>query len=310
MKWIFGASILALTLGWVGTTTIPAATVTLDESVLKYFPAETKGIAFIDVASLRSAPLVKNALDQGWLRQLPPGVNDFMGSSGFDVRRDLDRVTVGTIGPRERLIVAEARYDKFKAQQYVKDKGAGSETYLGREIYRNGDGALAFLDGVILFGTESAVKQGLDRITYPGGVLISSDLIDAIHTIEADNQIWAVSNSPVADLPAPSGLEQTPAMQILKSLRRGRYQMRIDSDVHVRALADFADANAASNLADMARGLIAVAKLQVAQQQPDLVHVLDGIQVSNSGATVTAQIEEPGDLLTKFPPTFERNRQK
>jgi hypothetical protein len=309
MKWIVGASILALTLGWVGTATIPAATVTPDESVLKYFPAETKGIAFIDVASLRSAPLVKNALDQGWLQQLPPGVNDFMGSSGFDIRRDLDRVTVGTIGPRERLIVAEARYDKFKAEQYAKDRGSEPETYLGRSIYRSGDGAVTFLDNIVFFGTENAVKQALDRITYPGGVQISSDLMGAIRTIEAGSQIWGVGKS--FDLTLPVGeLRQTPALQIFQSLQRGTYQMRIDRDIHVRALADFSDANTASNLADMARGFIAVAKLQAAKQQPDLVQVLDGIQVSNSGATVTAQIEEPGDLLTKFPRTFERKLQK
>jgi hypothetical protein len=58
----------------------------------------------------------------------------------------------------------------------------------------------------------------------------------------------------------------------------------------------------------MARGLLAVAKLQVAKQQPDLLHILDGIQVSSSGSSVIAQIEEPGDLLMKFPPNFERKR--
>ena len=295
MKWMFCASILALTLGWVGTATIPAATVTPDESILKYFPPETKGVAFIDVASLRSAPLVQSALNQGKFQSLPPGVNDFMESTGFDVRRDLDRVTIGTISARERLVVAEAHYDRFKAEQYVKDRGTGTEIYLGRTVYRNGDGAVTFLDNLILFGTETAVKQALDRMTYPGGVQISTDLLDAIHTIDAGNQIWAVGNS--LEIAAPAGLAQTPAAQILQSLRRGTYEMRIDQDIHARALADFTDTNTATSLADMARGFIAVAKLQVAKQQPDLLHVLDGIQVSSSGSTVTAQIEEPGDLI-------------
>src|SRR5437870_1220266 len=123
---------------------------------------------------------------------------------------------------------------------------------------------------------------------------IGSDLLDAIRTIEAGNQIWAVGNSLEVSIPT-GGFDQTPAAQIFKSLRRGSYQMRIDRDVHARAIADFTDADTASNLADMARGFIAVAKLQVAKQQPDLVHVLDGIQISSSGSTVTAQIEEPGD---------------
>ena len=305
MKWIFGASLLALMLGWVAAATIPAATITPDESILKYFPAETKGVAFVDVASLRNAPLVQSALSQGKFQSLPPAVNDFMDSTGFDVRRDLDRVTVGTSGPRQRLFVAEAHYDKFKAAQYVKDKGGEVETYLGRDVYHNGDGAVIFLDNMILFGTADTVKQAIDRMTYPGGVQINSDLLDAIRTIEAGNQIWAVSNG--LDIVVPSGpVAQTPAAQIFQSLRRGTYQMRVDSDIHARATGDFADANTASNLADMARGFIAVAKLQMAKQEPDLLHVLDGIQVSSSGSSVSAQIEEPGDLLMKFRPTFEK----
>jgi hypothetical protein len=218
MRWIFGASILAVTLGWAGTSTIPAATITPDESILKYFPPETQGVAFIDVASLRGAPLVQSALDQGWLQSLPSGANDLIDGAGFDVRRDLDRVTIGTISARERLVVAQARYDRLKAEQYVRDKGTERETYLGRDIYRYGDGAMTFLDNTILLGTENAVKQGLDRITYPGAVQISSDLLDAIRMIEAGNQIWAVGNSLQVDFPT-AGLQQTPAVQILKSLR-------------------------------------------------------------------------------------------
>jgi len=307
MKWICGASILALTLGWVGAATIPAATIRPDESILKYFPSETKGVAFVDVASLRSAPLVQSALDEGRLPSLPPGVNAFMESTGFDIRRDLERVTIGTISGQDRLIVAEAHYDRIKAERYAMERGAETETYLGREIYRNGEGAWAFLDSVILVGTQKSVKQGLDRITDSSGVQINSDLLDAIRTIETGNQIWAVGKAMELNLPA-GALSQTPLAQILQLLRRGTYQMSVDRDIHARAIADFTDTNTATNLADMARGLIAVGKLQVAKQQPDLVRVLDGIQVSSSGSTVTAQIEEPGDLLMKLPPAFEKRK--
>jgi hypothetical protein len=297
MKWIFGASMLALTLGFAGAATIPATTITPDESILKYFPPETKGIAFIDVASLRNTPFVQNALNQGAFQSLPPELNEFAGATGFDVRRDLDRITLGTVTQPDRLVVAEAHYDKFKAQQYVKDKGAQPEIYLGQEIYWKGDGAVAFLDGIILFGTESAVKQGLDRITHSGVLQISGDLLDAIRTIEAGNQIWAVGKSLELSLPADQ-LRQIPAAQVLQSLQHGTYQMRIDRDLHARATGDFADAKTANNLADMARGFIALAKLQMANQQPDIVHVLDGIQISTNGSSVVALIEESGDLIS------------
>ena len=140
-------------------------------------------------------------------------------------------------------------------------------------------------------------------MTYPGSAQIGTDLLDAIRTIEAGNQVWAVGNLSEEDLPAAKLREATPAAQILKSLRHGTYQMRVDRDLHARATGNFSDADTAGNLADMARGFIAVAKLQVARQQPDLLHLLDGIQVSSNGAAVMVRIEEPGDLLIKLQET-------
>ena len=299
MKWIVGVSIIASALGWAGTMTIPTATITPDEATLKYFPQETRSIAFVDVAALVNAPLVQDVLNKGQFNMLPQGLQEIVDKTGFDPRRDLNHVTVGYISTRERLIVADARYDTFKAEQFLKDQGKSSETYLGRVVYRDADFAVTFLDGVVLLGSDSAVRSAIDRITYPGSVQIGSDLLQAIRTIEAGSQIWGVGSFDQQDLPA-GVYQSTPAAQILKSLRSGTWQMRVDRDLHGRATADFVDAQSAGSVTDMVRGLIAVAKLQTAKQQPDLLHVLDGIQVSNNGSSVVAQIDEPGDLLIKL----------
>ena len=200
---------------------------------------------------------------------------------------------------RDHLVVASARYDKFKAEQFLKDKGRDPETYLGRSIYHDNNAAIACLDGVILLGTDTAVKKAIDQITYPGALQLRSDLLDSIRTIEAGNQVWAVGNFSPQDLPL-GAVRETPVLQVMKSLRHGIYQMRIDRDVHARASADFADAESARNLSDMARGFIAVAKLQVAKQQPEFLQILDGVQVSSSGSAVTVRIDESGDLLMKL----------
>ena len=96
MKWILGASVLAMTLGFAATATIPAATITPDESILKYFSAETQSIAFVDVASLRGTPFVQSVLNQAKFQSLPAGVSDFIDATGFDVRRDLNRIQITT----------------------------------------------------------------------------------------------------------------------------------------------------------------------------------------------------------------------
>src|SRR5512138_771444 len=68
MKWILGFTAVAVLIGVAATLTVPAQTVTLDEGTLKLLPAETLGIAFVDVAGLRNAPLFNELI----LQKLPP----------------------------------------------------------------------------------------------------------------------------------------------------------------------------------------------------------------------------------------------
>ena len=196
-------------------------------------------------------------------------------------------------------MIVQGRIDKFKAEQFFRDKGKEEETYLGQTIYHDGDGGFVFLDGVVLMGQLEAVKKGLDQMSLPGSTPLRADLTAAIQTIEVGNQVWAVGDFSIADIPA-AVREPAPIVEILKSLQRGTYQMRIDSDIHARATGTFSDENSARNIGDLARGALAVAKLQVARQQPDMVHVLDGIQVSNSGTILTVRVDESGDLLKKL----------
>lgn len=303
MKWILGFSIIAIAMGWAAVASIPAATVSVDDSALKFLPAETQGVAFIDVAALRDAPLAADIL-----KQFPPtieshGLGEFMAATGFDPQRDLDKVTVAKIGNRDPLVIAQGRIDKFKFEQFFREKGREPEAYLGQTLYHDGDGAFAVFDNVVLMGHLEAVKKAIDQMQLPGSLPLRSDLTAAMQTIEAGNQVWAVGDFSAGDLKSAGIRGPAPALEMLKSLQGGTYQMRIDTDVHARATGNFADAESAKNLGDLARGALAVAKLQVAKQQPDVLHVLDGIQISSSGTTLTVRIEESGDLLKKLQKT-------
>jgi hypothetical protein len=299
MKWIGGLLTVAVIMGWVATASIPAAPVSIDPASLKFLPPETQGIAFVDVAALRNATLVQNALQTATL-DFQKGLANFVDATGLDPQKDVDRITAGKLGDNQVLMIIQGRIDKFKAEQFFRDKGKEEETYLGQTIYHDGDGGFVFLDGVVLMGGQlEAVKKGLDQMSLPGSTPLRADLTAAIQTIEAGNQVWAVGDFSIADMPAAIR-EPAPIVELLKSLQRGTYQMRIDSDIHARATGTFSDENSARNIGDLARGALAVAKLQVATQQPDMVHVLDGIQVSNSGPTLTVRVDESGDLLNKI----------
>jgi hypothetical protein len=307
MKWIVGFSIIAVIVGVAATTTIPAATITPDQAILRFFPPETQGVAFIDMAGLRNSPLGKDLID-GKLVRLPRGPREFEEATGFSVERDLDRVTAGRIGEREMLAVIEGQFDRVKFEQFVSEKGAQSETYRGRGIYRHDNMALVFIDDVLVAGSYDAIKKSIDQISLPASASLRSDLLDSIRTIEAGNQVWAVGDFSPDQLPPQ--VARTPAGELIKEFRGGTYQMRVDQNVRARAIGNFTSADTARSVSDLARGAIALGKLQ-ASKMPEqaFLQALDGIQIMNSGSKITVNVDESGDVLKKlqdFRPRIER----
>jgi len=301
MKWLLGASVFALAMGWAASMTIPAATVSIDDAIVKFLPRETQGIVFIDVAALRDAAFVRDVLKDQKLTA-PREWDEFAKATGMVPERDIDKVTIAKLDAQDGLVIVQGRIDKFKIEQYLKDKGKQPRTYLGRSIYRDdGDAAFVLLDNrVVLLGKVNAVEKAIDQMQLPGSSPIRRDLMAAIETIEAGNQVWGVGDFSVNDLAKLGVRGPAPAVEMLKSLKSGTYQMRVDTGIHARAVGNFADAESAKNIVDLARGALAVAKLQVAKERPDMVQMLDGIQVSNSGPTLTVRIEEAGELLMKL----------
>jgi len=198
------------------------------------------------------------------------------------------------------LFIVQGRIDKFKVQQSLKDNSARQEAYLGQALYRSGTDAVVVLDKVLLVGQLNAVKKAVDTLQIPGSRPLRADLMAAIQAIPAGNQIWAVGDLPVDDLDALGVRGPAPATEMLKTLQSGTYQMRVDTGVHALATGNFADIDSAKKVGDLARGILALARTQVAKQQPDMTRLLDGIQVSNNGRILTLRIEESGDLLKRL----------
>jgi hypothetical protein len=298
MKWVLGVSMIAITMG-LALVTAPAATASVDDMSLKFLPPDTLAVAFVDVAALRNSPLVQDVLKEKGL-PIPRDMDEFMKATGFDPQRDIDKITFAKVSAQEELIVAQARVDRFKAEQFLKEKGKETEVYLGQTLYRGGRNALLLLDGVVLTGRVNTVKKAIDQMQLPGSLPLRSELTAAMQTIDAGSHVWAVGQISTTDLGKLGVRGPAPAMDMIQSLKAGTYQMRVDTGIHARATGTFADAESAKDTSDLARGALAVAKLQVAKQNPDMLPLLNGIQVSNSGTTVTVLIEEPAALLEKL----------
>lgn len=298
-KWAIPSVALAAALAVALTAVMPAQSVTPDEATLKLFPADTQGIAYVDVAGLRGASLFaefwlglqKNALEGGKMQR-------FVDRTGFRPDRDLDSLTIGKLAQGDMLVVARARMDRIRLEQFVEDEGAESETYLGRVIFAHGKEGVAFVDGFILAGSVPAMKQAIDRLAAPAPHVLQNDQIAAaIRKIEAGNQIWAVGELS-QKLPVPRGIPDQ-ARDALAAIKSGTYQMRIDENIHVTATGEFLDADRARSFGDLGRGAVAMLKLQAAKER-DMITLLDGLRIEDSGTTMTVRFAASGDLIKKL----------
>src|SRR4029078_5850806 len=118
--------------------------------------------------------------------------------------------------------------------------------------------------------------------------------MDMIRRVETGNQVWVVGSnagSLTGLVPAPPEFQN-----LLTSITSGSYQIRIGQDVHVKAIGNFSSNESARNSADMLRRLVALARTQTAQQH-DVLQLLDGVRIEDTGNLMTIQIDAPGDLL-------------
>jgi hypothetical protein len=304
MRWILGLSAFAVVFALAATMTVPAQTITPDQATLKLFPPEATGVASIDIAELRNSQLFKDLAPQG---KYPGGAKDFIEATGFQPERDVDQVTVAKIGKKEFVAIVRARYDHFKVEQFVKDRGADIEAYLGRTLYipRRSESsemqvAVSFLDDVIVAGNIASVKQVIDRLAAPAAsILDNSEVMAGIRGIEYGNQIWAVGKFDLDAIPPEVASIPSPVLEVVKGFKGGSYQMRLDTGVHVKAIGNFTDDQAAKSTADLVRGLLAVARLQV-YKQPDLVSLLEGVRIDYAGISMTVRFDGDGELLKKL----------
>lgn len=102
-------------------TRLTAAAGSLPE-LIELAPGNSNFIAYIDLAELRTEPLIEH------LAELTPPVAvdrdyaEFASATGFDYRRDLDQVVIAA-STGHTLAVAEGRFDQEKIKQYALRSG-------------------------------------------------------------------------------------------------------------------------------------------------------------------------------------------
>lgn len=254
-------------------------------------PRETRMVTGVDVRRFVASPFY-----QRYARaqtQRPQAFAELEARTGINPERDVDQIVMSS-QPQGAAAVAIGRFERrrvSKALETQKDVTTSKHEGLPLYVFRagvRGASAVAFLaDDVVVFGTRPEVEQTItSHAKGSGGLRDNAELTALLQTVRAGATFWTAGDQTLLSqlpktLPGPGGggALSLPGMKSLVVTGD------LDPSVSFEAVAQAIDEAAAQKLADVVRGLIALATLQ-ASQKPELQQLASALTVTNEAARV------------------------
>ena len=282
---------------------LPAAFGGVDPSLLNLVMPEATTIAGVQVDQARSS-----SVGQYLLSKFHPdsGFDKLVETTGFDPRRDLQEVVMGSIGGRTGIAVGKGRFLPSKIAAAAMASGASVSNYKGFELITQSDKeqSVAFVNSTtVLMGTSSLVKAALDRSV--AGSSLTGPLAQSARAASASRQIWFTSSMPPAGLLAGAGpkvgnLSQTNALQTIVQTSGGisfdAAGVTLTADAVTRSDQD------AQGLADMLRFVASM--IQMNRDKGDkpgqVASIMDSLTLSATGSTMHLRLVLPEQQMEQL----------
>lgn len=273
-------------------------------------PADARFVGGVDVKRLTQSAFWAKYV-HGRLEQRPQAFRDLEEKTGLDPERDIEQIVVagsprGTRG-EGGIVLALGRFDRAKLSRAIETekKGVTSKAVGGVTAYlfnegQRGAGAVAFLDDrTLVVGTQAAVEGAIQSAAEGGKSLRRNEtILRLLEQVRPDATFWMVGDQSVLEnLPqnVPSGGQQV----ALAGLRNVSVSGDLEPAISVEINGEAQDEASAKNLADVVRGLVALASLQ-ASQRPELKELAAAVSVASDAQRVRVSARFPYELLDQL----------
>lgn len=261
-----------------------------DTGLNAFIPNDTLALLGVRMEPLRATPIYQRLRAQGHFSEL----DDLKKRTGFDPTRDVSQMLVAFNG-KEAVTIARGHFA-------VADAQATKSAYKGYTIYLHGSGAYALIDPTTaVAGTPGSIRAAIDQYKTGGRNATVAALLARAAVLPAENQIWAVSDSP--DAFTGLGLSGSAAQNIGKvigQIDRLTFTADLRNGLNVVAVGDCRTEPDARNLGDALRGLASMGKMMVPQNQPDLLKLYDAVQVDQQQKVVKLTANIAPNLIDKL----------
>jgi hypothetical protein len=296
---------------------------------LRFVPRNATLVAYANVQEVMTSGLRERV--RGALPVKPEGQRQLESETGINVETDIDRV-VACIAPAvdatshlpaTGLVLARGRFDQVKIEALMREHGAVVEEYKGGRLItaparsaigtagsadgtpRPGDAlSVAFIEpGLVGLGSSPLVRSAIDLKTGGDNVTANDEMMGLVKSLESGN-VWAAGRfdalTSQARLPGDLAARLPPITWFSAS-------GHVDGGLSAVLRADTRDDESATNLRDVVRGLLALAKMQ-AGTSPGMLALAQSLQLSGTGKTVVLSFDVPTEVLNLLGPALNRGR--
>jgi len=279
---------------------------------LGMIPRDATVIAYANVHEVMTSELRQKI--RGALPFKESGQQEFQEHTGINLETDVDRIVACLDPDRTRpnspgagMVLARGRFDVARIESLMRDHGGRVEEYKTKRMIVNdvshgdmGSFSVAFVEpGLVAIGGTSIVRTAID-LHQTGNdpnagvesVTGNEELMNLVHSLDSGNA-WAVgrfdSLTSRAHLPAEIAT-RIPAITWFS------VSTHINGGIRGVVRADTRDEEAATNLRDVVRGFLALAKLQ-AGSNPQIQAMAQSLEIGGTGKTVSLAFDVPAQIF-------------
>jgi hypothetical protein len=299
LRAVYPASVLLLFSGL-----LPAA----DQQLVNLLMPDVKVVAGVNVDQAKNSPFGQFMLSR--MQAGEGGLGKLTGATGFDPRRDLREILMGTVGQpgQKGLVLARGTFDATRIFEAARSAGQTLENYKGVEILTGKEDsathALAFLDGSIaVAGDLDSVHGAIDRRS--GNNSLDPALAAKVGLLSTSLDAWSISTVPMAAL----ANEKVPDMKlngllnsdVLKNVTQTSGGIKFGAMIQFSAEAVARSDKDATALADVVRFLGNMLQANAPTASAAAVtSLIQSLDVKTDGNTVKLALAIPEDQLEKL----------
>ena len=284
---------------------------------LKFVPEDAAVVAYANVKQVMSSDLRQRLRQFGG--PTDEGRNEIKTATGIDIENDIEYVVAfmdkrqadAAANDTNGLVLARGQFDQGRLEAFAREKGATIEDYKGKRLIKPGVKddepgsrhehglAVAFLDnGLVAIGGDAVIRRVIDGAAASAKTARDNTEMMKLIADQRDAGFWAVGHfdaiSSQAKLPQ-AVTDRIPPITWFSA------SGHVNGGVQVMMKAETKSDEAASNLRDIVRGFVALAKMQ-AGNLPEAQALWPSVEMGGTGKTVSLSFGVTTQLIDVMTP--------